>query len=75
MSKQEHIELDGEIIEAGRGIFRVRCESERGDEHIVLAKLSGKMRKNRIRVVLGDKVTVNVSPYDASRGMITFRKR
>lgn len=70
MSK-DHIEMEGEITHCGAGgAFKVKC-----DEHIVDAKLSGRMRKNRIRVVLGDQVTVAVSPYDPSRGMITFRKK
>jgi len=68
---RDHIELDGTVIQCGSGgIFRVDC-----DGMVVTAKLGGKMRKHRIRVVLGDTVTVAVSPYDASKGMITFRKK
>lgn len=70
--REEHIEVEGIICLAGAGgNFRVDC----GNGMIVNAKLSGKMRQNRIRVVLGDEVTVAVSPYDASRGFITYRKK
>jgi translation initiation factor IF-1 len=70
--KEEHIEFEGEVIQCGAGgIFRVLCKKD----HVVVAKLSGKMRKNRIRVVLGDTVKVAVSPYDASKGLITFRNK
>ena len=71
MSKEEHVKLEGEIVYiGGGGKFRVKC-----GEHMVLAQLSGKMRKNHIKVVLGDQVTVSVSPYDATLGLITFRKK
>lgn len=70
MSKEDHIELDGEIVECGRGgNFKVSIS----ENHSVNAKLSGKMRKNKIKIVLGDFVKVKVSPYDPSRGFITFR--
>ena len=70
MAKEEHIELEGEVTACEKGgNFRITVS----DVHVVLAKLSGKMRKNKIRVVLGDKVKVNVSAYDPSRGFITLR--
>jgi translation initiation factor IF-1 len=70
MGDSDHIELDGEIVDVGAGgIFSVRV----GDDHTVLAKLAGKLRMNKIRVVLGDQVKVKVSTYDPSRGFITFR--
>ena len=71
-SKEEVIELAGTVIEEVRGAFRVKLDEM---DHIVLCRLAGKMRKFRIRVVPGDKVTVEVSPYDMSRGRITFRER
>ncbi|HEX9960141.1 MAG TPA: translation initiation factor IF-1, partial [Pyrinomonadaceae bacterium] len=46
-----------------------------GSEHIVLATISGKMRKNRIRILIGDRVDVEMSPYDLSRGRITYRHK
>jgi len=71
-TKEEVIELAGTVIEEVRGAFRVKLDEM---DHIVLCRLAGKMRKFRIRVVPGDKVTVEVSPYDMSRGRITFRER
>ncbi len=72
MSSKHHVELEGEVTHCGAGgHFRVATEAG----HTVIARLSGKMRKNRIRVVLGDQVVVNVSPYDPSRGFITFRAK
>jgi len=59
------------IFVAKGGHFRVRCDND----HQVLAKLAGKMRRRRIRVVLGDRVTVAVSPYDPTRGFIVYRVR
>lgn len=63
-----HIEIKGEIISHSRDCFKVVA-----GEVEVLAKLSGKMRKNNIRLVEGDIVTVHVSPYDTSRGIIKVR--
>jgi translation initiation factor IF-1 len=68
--KEEKIEVEGEVVEALPSImFRVRLES--GQD--VLAKISGKMRKNYIRILPGDRVRVELSPYDLTRGRITFR--
>jgi translation initiation factor IF-1 len=64
--------MPGKIVEVlAGGNFRVRVQQ--GDGHFVLAQLAGKLRRHRIRVTLGDHVTVSVSPYDPSRGLITFR--
>ncbi len=72
MAKEEAIELEGVIKEAlAGGKFRVEVDGG----HEVLAHLSGKMRKFRIRVVLGDQVLVAVSPYDLTRGRIVYRAR
>ncbi|MFO8072615.1 MAG: translation initiation factor IF-1 [Polyangia bacterium] len=72
MAKQDHIELDGVVEEVlAGGMFRVRLDSGL----MVLAHLAGKMRKFRIRIVLGDRVKVAVSPYDPSRGRIIYRLR
>ena len=73
MSKtEEPIELEGTVTEAlAGGKFRVEVEGG----HQILAHLSGKMRKFRIRVVLGDRVMVAVSPYDLTRGRIIYRAR
>ena len=72
MAKQASIEQDGTIIEAlSNAMFRVELENG----HIVTAHISGKMRKNYIRILTGDKVTVALTPYDLSKGRITFRDR
>ena len=71
-TKEEVIDLTGTVIEEVRGAFRVKLDDM---DHIVLCRLAGKMRKFRIRVVPGDRVTVEVSAYDMSRGRITFRER
>ena len=68
--KEEKLEMEGTIIEALPGtMFRVELDSG----HEILAYLSGKMRKYYIRVLLGDRVTVEMSPYDLTRGRITYR--
>ncbi len=68
--REDHLELDGEVIDVGAGgNFRVKVS----ETHIVLAKLAGRLRMNKIRVVLGDQVKVKVSTYDPSRGLISFR--
>jgi len=70
MTKQDHIELDGVVEEVlAGGMFRVRLDSGL----VVLSHLAGKMRKFRIRIVLGDQVRLAVSPYDPSRGRIIYR--
>jgi translation initiation factor IF-1 len=72
--KEEKIEVNGEVIEALRsGTYRVALEGSRG--HEVLAYTAGKMRKFRIRIVVGDQVRVELSPYDLTRGRIVFRQR
>ena len=77
MATDDGIELPGRVIELlGGSMFRIQIHvGEEEPEHLVIATLSGKMRKNKIRVVLGDEVKVSVSPYDASRGRIVYRKR
>jgi translation initiation factor IF-1 len=70
MSKEELIETEGKIIEAlPNAMFKVELENG----HVVLAHVSGKMRMNFIRILPGDKVKLELSPYDLTRGRITFR--
>lgn len=72
MASEDLIEIDGEVVEVyPGGTFLVRTEA--GTE--VQAHLAGKLRRFRIRVVLGDKVTVAVSPYDLTKGRIVFRHK
>ncbi|HAK00048.1 MAG TPA: translation initiation factor IF-1 [Bacteroidales bacterium] len=70
MAKQTSIEQDGVVIESlGNAMFRVSLENG----HVIIAHISGKMRMHYIKILTGDKVKVEMSPYDLSRGRITFR--
>jgi translation initiation factor IF-1 len=70
MAKEEMLEFTGVVTELlPNAMFRVKLEND----HEVLAHTAGKMRKNRIRVLAGDKVSVEMTPYDLSKGRITFR--
>jgi len=70
--KQTSIELDGIVIEAlGNAMFRVQLENG----HVITAHIAGKMRLNYIKILPGDKVQVEMSPYDLSKGRITFRHK
>lgn len=72
MAKEDVIELEGKVLETlPNTMFRVELENG----HVVTAHISGKMRKNYIRILTGDSVTVEISPYDLSKGRITFRAR
>jgi len=71
MSKEDAAEMEGTVVEAVRGAFRVKLDGP--GEHTIQATISGKIRKNHITIVVGDRVRVEVSPYDTSRGRITFR--
>jgi translation initiation factor IF-1 len=71
--KEEKVEVSGEVIEALRsGNYRVMLDN---GNHEVLAYTAGKLRKFRIRIVVGDQVRVELSPYDLTRGRIVFRQR
>jgi translation initiation factor IF-1 len=71
-TKEEKIEVEGEVVEAlPSTMFRVQIDGG----HSVLATISGKMRKHYIRILPGDKVKVELSPYDLNRGRITYRHR
>ena len=72
MSKEDVIEFVGEVIEVlPNATFKVELENK----HVILAHTSGKMRKNRIRILAGDKVNIEMSPYDCTKGRITFRTK
>ena len=72
MSKEDHIEMEGTVIDTlPNTMFRVQLENG----HVVTAHISGRMRKHYIRILLGDRVALEMSPYDMSRGRITFRQR
>jgi translation initiation factor IF-1 len=70
LSKEDMIEFSGMVTELlPNAMFRVKLDNE----HVILAHTSGKMRKNRIRVLAGDRVNVEMTPYDLTKGRITFR--
>lgn len=72
MAKEEAIEVEGKVIEPlPSAMFRVELDNG----HKVLAHISGKMRMHYIRILPGDRVTVELSPYDLTRGRITYRKK
>ena len=71
MAKDDLIPAEGTIIDKQpNAFFKVQLENT---DHVVLAVISGKMRKNRIRILVGDRVSVEMSPYDLSHGRITYR--
>ncbi len=72
MAKEDQIEMEGTIVETlPNTMFRVELDNG----HVITAHISGKMRKNYIRILTGDRVTVEMTPYDLSKGRITFRAR
>ncbi|MEC9362529.1 MAG: translation initiation factor IF-1 [Sinimarinibacterium flocculans] len=72
MAKEDHIEMNGVVLETlPNTTFRVKLENG----HIVVAHISGRMRKHYIRILTGDKVTVQLTPYDLTKGRITFRDK
>lgn len=72
MAKQDVIEMQGTVLETlPNTMFRVELENG----HVVTAHISGRMRKNYIRILTGDKVTVEMTPYDLSKGRISFRNK
>lgn len=72
MSKEDIIEMEGTVLETlPNAMFRVRLNTGK----IILAHISGKMRMNYIRILAGDKVTVELSPYDLTKGRIIYREK
>lgn len=72
VAKEDIIELEGEVLEnLPNAMFRVKLENN----HVILAHISGKMRLNYIKILPGDRVIVQLTPYDLTRGRITFRKK
>ena len=72
MAKEEPIKVEGKVVETlPNAMFKVELENK----HTVLAHISGKMRMHFIKILPGDKVTVELSPYDLSRGRITYRSK
>lgn len=74
MSRDDHIELEGVVTAVSHGIYTVSVNIEGKDEPVsIQCSLSGRLRQNFIRVLLNDKVTISMSPYDLTRGVITYR--
>lgn len=72
MAKEDHIEMEGKVVDTlPNTTFRVELDNG----HIVTAHISGKMRKNYIRILTGDKVKVELTPYDLNKGRIVYRAR
>ncbi len=72
LAKEDHIEMEGTVIDTlPNTMFRVELDNG----HVVTAHISGKMRKHYIRILTGDRVTVQLTPYDLSKGRITYRVR
>jgi translation initiation factor IF-1 len=72
MAKEDHIEMDGTVVDTlPNTMFRVELDNG----HVVTAHISGRMRKNYIRILTGDRVTVQLTPYDLTKGRITYRNR
>ncbi|MCK5716003.1 MAG: translation initiation factor IF-1 [Thiomargarita sp.] len=72
MPKEENVEMQGKVVETlPNTMFRVQLENG----HVVMAHISGRMRKHYIRILTGDKVTVQLTPYDVTKGRITYRAR
>ncbi|MEJ2680797.1 MAG: translation initiation factor IF-1 [Gammaproteobacteria bacterium] len=70
MAKEENIEMEGEVVETlPNTTFRVKLDNG----HVIIAHISGRMRKNYIRILTGDRVKVDISPYDVTKGRITYR--
>ena len=72
MSKEVHIEMEGTVVDTlPNTMFRVKLENG----HVITAHISGRMRKNYIRILTGDKVKVELTPYDLSKGRLVYRER
>lgn len=72
MAKEELLSFEGTVVELlPNATFKVKLDND----HVVIAHTAGKMRKNRIRVLAGDKVTVEMTPYDLSKGRIVYRSK
>ena len=72
MAKEEHLEMEGTVLE---NLPNTQFRVELDNKHVVIAHISGKMRKHYIRILRGDRVTVELTPYDLTKGRITYRAR
>jgi translation initiation factor IF-1 len=65
------VELEGEVVDSSKGIFKVKIS----DSHVAICTLGGKVRVNSVKILIGDKVKIEVSPYDTTRGRIIYRSK
>lgn len=65
------VELEGEVVDSSKGIFKVKIN----DTHVAICTLGGRVRMNSVKILIGDKVKIEVSPYDTSRGRIIYRSK
>ena len=72
MANEEHIEMEGTVLE---NLPNTQFRVELDNKHVIIAHISGKMRKHYIRILRGDRVTVELTPYDLTKGRITYRAR
>lgn len=72
MSKDDKLEVEGKVVKSLKG---TKFEVELENGHTIMCDISGKLRLNQIRVLVGDSVTVSISPYDLNRGIITWRNK
>ena len=73
MAKEESMNFDGVVLEQlGNAMFKVKLN---GNDHIIIAYIGGKMRKNQIKIIQGDRVAVEMSPYDLNKGRIVYRTK
>lgn len=71
-NKRERLEFEGQVIDSNKGQFKIQLE---GSDATVTATLSGKIRQNSVKILVGDRVTVEVSEYDTSKGRIVYRHK
>jgi len=71
MANRDRLEFDGDVIDSNKGKFKVKVN----DTYTVLCTLSGKIRQNSVKILVGDRVTVEISEYDTTQGRIVFRHR
>lgn len=79
----QHVELEGDIVASTKGIFKVKpfyddgtyMKAPDGSDATIICTISGKLRKNKIQLLLGDRVKIKVSPFDLTRGFIVFRMK
>lgn len=73
----DHLEMEGVIVDSTKGIFRVELDqvNNDGEATVIICTIAGKLRKNKINLLVGDSVKVKISPYDLSRGIIFYRNK